>query len=126
MAISIHSSLQSVPPSNLAPATRVEGIAVLLTKAILLSEAKRAVAAQEATVDEFGNSLDEQILRFLRVSGRGSPAVIRRALGLSKATTYRAILRLTATGAIVSTGQTRALAYILAEREPSPEIIARN
>lgn len=107
---------------------RVEGIAVLLAKAILIADAKRALASPETsgTLDKSGDSLDERILHFLRVSGRGSPAVIRQTLGLSKTTAYRAIVRLTATGAIVATGQTRALAYILAEREPTPAIIARN
>jgi len=52
--------------------------------------------------------------------------MIRNALGLPKTTTYRALVRLKRSGAISTEGQTRTLAYSLAEREPPPHVIARN
>jgi hypothetical protein len=128
MAIPIHSARFSIPPAALTPANRVEGIAMLLAKAMVLADAKQVAAmpGESPWADEPGDSHDERILRFLRISGRGSPAVIRQGLGLSKTTAYRAFLRLTKSGAINVTGQARTVAYILAEREPPPDTIDRN
>lgn len=118
-------------PAFLAPPERMRRIADLLAKAILLSESKRALRVEDArennasTFNPFDSDA-ERVLQYLQVAGHGSPAAIRCALGLSKATAYRTLLRLSDDGYVVAKGQTRTLAYYLAEREPPAEKLALN
>jgi hypothetical protein len=112
-------------------------IAELLCKAILLSEAKRVLEAPPSsgeavvsapvttTPDDVGSE-ELRILDYLELAGRGSPAAIREALGLSRSATYRALHRLTVVGHIRPGGKTRGLAYQLNDGEPPPHKIALN
>lgn len=112
-------------------------VAELLCKAISLSEAKRVVEAPRlcgevvasapvtTTPDDVGSD-EHRILDYLELAGRGSPAAIRHALGLSRSATYRALHRLTVAGHIRSSGKTRGLAYQLNDAEPPPHKIALN
>ncbi len=112
-------------------------VAELLCKAISLSEAKRVVEAPRScgevfasapvtkTPDDVGSD-EHRILDYLELAGRGSPAAIRDALGLSRSTTYRALHRLTVAGHIRPSGKTRGLAYQLNDAEPPPHKIALN
>jgi len=123
---------ESAPDSPLlAPSERMRRIADLLTKAILLSESNRALQREDRPGGPASRSAPfesdaERVLQYLRITGCGSPATIRHALGLSKATAYRALARLATDGHVVVRGQTRTLAYHLAEREPPAEKLALN
>jgi uncharacterized membrane protein len=112
-------------------------VAELLCKAISLSAAKRVVEVPRlcgevvvsepvtTTPDDVGSD-EHRILDYLELAGRGSPAAIRDALGLSRSATYRALHRLTVAGHIRSSGKTRGLAYQLNDAEPPPHKIALN
>ncbi len=112
-------------------------VAELLCKAISLSESKR-VAEKPPPSGDFGVSTpitttpgdigsdEHRILDYLELAGRGSPAAIREALGLSRSATYRALHRLTVVGHIRPDGKTRGLAYQLNGAEPPPHKIALN
>lgn len=112
-------------------------VAELLCKAISLSEAKRVVETPPSsgevvvsppvttTPGDVGSD-EHRILDYLELAGRGSPAAIREALGLSRSATYRALHRLTVVGHIRPGGKTRGLAYQLNSAEPPPHKIALN
>jgi uncharacterized membrane protein len=115
---------------------RLHRIAELLCKAILLTEASRAVnlpsraASDRPTASVFpdpsGASDAERILNLIQFVGGTSPAAIRSTLGLSRVGTYRILHQLKAAGRIVASGQTRMLVYRLNRDEPSPEQIGLN
>ena len=112
-------------------------VAELLCKAISLSEAKRVVEAPPScgevlasapatkTPEDVGSE-ELRILDYLELAGRGSPAAIREALGLSRSATYRALHRLTVVGHVRPSGKTRGLAYQLNDAEPPPHKISLN
>lgn len=111
-------------------------VAELLCKAISLSEAKRVVETPPSSGEVVVSTLvttpgdvgsdEHRILDYLELAGRGSPAAIREALGLSRSATYRALHRLTVVGHIRPDGKTRGLAYQLNSAEPPPHKIALN
>jgi hypothetical protein len=123
--------------SDLTDGERRRRVAELLCKAISLAEAKRvlnapplpgdvAASAASSKMPEDTGPEELRIMDYLELAGRGSPAAIRDALGLSRSATYRAIHRLTVAGHVVPSGQTRMLAYQLNKSEPPPQKIALN
>jgi hypothetical protein len=121
----------------LTNAERRRRVAELLCKAISLAESKRVVesppssnelvvsASAPTTPNDVGSE-ELRILDYLELAGRGSPAAIREALGLSRSATYRALHRLTIAGRVRPSGQTRMLAYQLNQSEPPPHKISLN
>jgi len=111
-------------------------MAELLCKAIVLTEASRAVQPEARPIDSDGpvvlpsfrdaSSGDDRILNYLAFVGTASPAVIRSSLGLSCTSTHSALRRLSLAGNIVASGQTRGVAYGLSQGEPPPEKIGLN
>ena len=123
-------------PKQLSEPQRLRRIAELLCKAIVLTEASRAVQPEARPIDSDGpvvlpsfrdeSSGDDRILNYLAFVGTASPAVIRSSLGLSRTSTHRALRRLSSAGNIVASGQTRGVAYRLSQGEPPPEKIRLN
>ena len=123
-------------PKQLSEPQRLRRIAELLCKAIVLTEASRAVQPEARPIDSDGpvvlpsfrdaSSGDDRILNYLAFVGTASPAVIRSSLGLSRTSTHRALRRLSSAGNIVASGQTRGVAYRLSQGEPPPEKIGLN
>ena len=117
--------------------SRRRRIAELLCKAILLAEAKDAVAAAERAAgvdvptepDVATNERSEEsdrVLQFLSVVREASPATIRESLGISRSTVYRALQRLSREQQVIAEGQTRMIVYRLNQAEPPPEKIELN
>jgi uncharacterized membrane protein len=125
-------------PDSLSDAQRLRRIAELLCKAIVLTEASRAVqplprpadsgesVVPPSFLDAAAPSEDDRISSYLAFVGGASPAVIRSTLGMSRTGTYRALHRLTAAGSIVASGQTRGLVYRLNQGEPPADKIGLN
>jgi biotin operon repressor len=125
-------------PDSMSDAQRLHRIAELLCKAIVLTEASRAVEplpgqadpqellASSSLPDAAAESENNRILNYLGFVGAASPAVIRSTLGLSRTRTYRALHRLTSEGCVVASGRTRGLAYRLNQGEPPAERIGLN
>jgi hypothetical protein len=110
---------------------RIDRIAVLLCKAVMLAEAKRMVLPPSSPSPISENraeapDIDQRILNYLYVSGEAPPLVIRGALGLARTTAYRSFLRLQQAGHIVGTGRASALVYRLKQQEPPPDRIGLN
>ena len=117
---------------------RLHRIAELLCKAILLTEASRAVRpvapqaepVQTVARSDFAEdnllSEEERVLNYLDFVDAASPATIRNALGFSRTGTYRILRQLTAAGCVAASGQTRELVYRLNRGEPPVEKISLN
>lgn len=119
------------PFSSLPPSERIDRIAALLCKAVMLAEAKRMVLpagivtpAPQERAERIDT--DHRILNYLRLSGEATPLVIRGALGLTRSTAYRSFLRLQQAGHILGTGRASALIYRLNQQEPPPDRIGLN
>lgn len=121
----------SSPSSSLPPSERIDRIATLLCKAVMLAEAKRMVRPAGAVIPTCQDQaeridIDHRILNYLQVSGEATPLVIREALGLTRSTAYRSFLRLQQAGHILGTGRASALVYRLNQQEPSADRIGLN
>ena len=124
-------------PVVMSDAQRLQRIAEILCKAILLDKACQALQPACMTTAPLpvlaahvppivAQLRDERILSYLELVGEASPAKIRRMLGFSRSGAYRALRRLTVAGRIVASGQTRLLAYRLNSGEPSVGKIGLN
>jgi hypothetical protein len=117
---------------------RLHRIAELLCKAIVLTQASRAVhppsrppdsgksVVRPSFLDAAASAGDDRIVTYLGFVGAASPAVIRSTLGMSRTGTHRALHRLTAAGNIIASGQTRGLVYRLNQGEPPRDKIGLN
>lgn len=121
----------SFSSDSLSESERIDRIAFLLCKAVMLAEAKRKLELPTASLTQPDDPaqrvhIDDRILSYLRVSGAATPLAIRDALGLARTTAYRSFTRLQQAGHIQGLGRASALVYHLNQREPAPEKIELN
>lgn len=110
-------------PAHLPDADRMTRICELLSKAMLLEQARCVVTnrlpsegvggdrnAGDATHDR---SDDARLEAYVAMKGEATPAQIRATLEWSRKRTYLAVHHLQLAGRIVAVGQTRSLVYRL-------------
>lgn len=114
---------------------RVQRIAALLCKAIVISEARAAVNDSAGESDDDASAMENtandrsderRVLGYLELAGQASPLSIRTALGLSRSSAYRILQRLNVDGQIVASGQTRSISYCLNRVQPPLDKIGLN
>ena len=109
---------------QLSAQQRMRRICELLSKAVVRDCASRiTVANTRVTVSREVRSLGrdasdrDRVLNYIALVGEARTTVIRETLGLSRVQLHRAIQPLVASGRVVASGQSRATAYRLSERE---------
>ncbi len=118
-------------------AQRIHRIAELLSKAVMLAEAKRMVqpvGVQECQPPGVQSGRrrarkwnDQRVLRYIQTAGQASPVAIRTALGLSRSAAYRSLTRLSVDGEVtIAGGQGSLLVYRLNQGSPPPDKIGLN
>jgi hypothetical protein len=128
---------RSFPSSKLNESERLQRVAEILCKVILLSEVDVALHVSDANERSKSTTLlpvrpmvdhpeDERILRYLALVGEASPVEIRGTLGMSRSSTWRALQRLAQASRIMGSGQTRKLVYQLNAGEPPADRIGLN
>lgn len=123
---------------NLTESERLHRVAEILCNAIIRSTVESgtnqrsvemvsvppAAEKQGLLASEYRDQ--ERVLRYLALVGEASPGGIRAAIGFSRSKTWRVLQRLTHTGRVVGTGQTRQVLYQLNAREPAVAKIGLN
>ena len=113
--------------ANLSDEERLDRIATLIAKAVVLFRRDERSAGRVAPVDDLkinapvrevadfvSDETERRMLRYLGRISSATPLNFRAALGLSRQTVARKLARLRATGLVVVTGKTRLARYELA------------